>query len=77
MGATLSLGKGTICSVSTKQKINTRSTTKAELVGIDNLISKILSTKLFMEAQGHQLHRNIVYQDNTSSMKLEMNRKAN
>jgi hypothetical protein len=45
-------------------------------VGIDDVIAKILWTKLFIEAQGHQVQKNIVYRDNTSSMKLEMNGKS-
>eukprot|EP00978_Attheya_sp_CCMP212_P019401 scaffold54368_cov48-Attheya_sp.AAC.1 len=36
MGATLTLGKGTVTSISCKQKINTRSSTESELVGIDD-----------------------------------------
>jgi hypothetical protein len=33
-GATMTLGSGVICSISTKQKINTCSSTEAELVGM-------------------------------------------
>jgi hypothetical protein len=75
-GATLLLGSGTITSISTKQKINTRSSTKAELVGIDDVVSKVLWTKLFLEAQNFHVDTNIVYRDNTSSMKLKENGKA-
>jgi hypothetical protein len=75
-GATLSLGKGVICSVSTKQKVNTRSSTDAELVGLDDVISKILWTKRFIEEQGFTIKTNIVYRDNTSAMKLEENGRA-
>jgi hypothetical protein len=50
-GATLSLGNGSVYSTSTKQKINTRSSTKAELVSINDVLSKILWVKRFMEAQ--------------------------
>ena len=32
--------------------------------------------KLFIEAQGFQVKTTIIYRDNTSSMKLEENRKA-
>ena len=42
MGATFSLGCGGIDNGSTKQKINSRSSTKAELVGVDDKISKIV-----------------------------------
>jgi hypothetical protein len=75
-GATMTLGSGTICSISTKQKVNTQSSTKAELVGFDDVISKILWSKLFIEAQGFEVKANIVYRDNTSSMRLEENGKA-
>jgi hypothetical protein len=33
-GATMTLGSGVIFSISTKQKINTRSSTEADLVGV-------------------------------------------
>ena len=46
------------------------------MIGIGNLISKILWSKRFIEAQGFDLESNIVYRDNTSSMKLEENRRA-
>ena len=72
----MSLGNGIICSMSTKQKVNTRSSTEAELVGVDDVISKVLWTKLFIEAQGHKVTTNVIYRDNTSSMKLEENGKA-
>ena len=75
-GATMSLGNGIICSMSTKQKVNTRSSTEAELVGVDDIISKVLWTKLFIEAQGHKVTTNVIYRDNTSAMKLEANGKA-
>lgn len=75
-GATMTLGEGTLCSVSTKQKVMSRSSTEAELVGLDDVISKILWSKLFIEAQGHRVRTTVIYRDNTSSMKLEENGKA-
>jgi hypothetical protein len=74
-GATLTLGSGVISSISTKQKVNSRSSTEAELIGVDDVVSKILWTKLFIEAQGFKV-KTIVLRDNTSSMKLEENGKA-
>ena len=72
----MSLGNGVIASTSIKQKVNTRSSTEAELVSIDDVISKILWTKLFIEAQGFTINLNLVYRDNQSSMKLEENGKS-
>ena len=56
--------------MSTKQKVNTRSLTEAELVGVDDIVSKVLWRKLLIEAQGHKVTTNVIYRDNTSAMKL-------
>ena len=72
-GATMSLGKGSIFSFSKKQKLNTKSSTEAELVGVDDLTPQIMWTKHFLEAQGYPINDNIVYQDNKSSIQLETN----
>ena len=72
-GAAMTLGKGAVQNVSTKQKVNTRSSAEAELVSVDDIISKVLWTKLFLEAQGYAVKENLIYRDNQSSMKLELN----
>jgi hypothetical protein len=50
-GGAVSLGRGFPIVSSTKQKLNTRSSTKAELVGVDNLMLAILWTQYFLKAQ--------------------------
>ena len=61
--------------MSRKQKLNTRSSTEAELVGVDDGINLILWTKLFLEAQGLTIETNTVFQDNQSAILLEVNGK--
>ena len=46
------------------------------MIGVDDIISKVLWTKLFIEAQGFKVKMNIIYCGNQSSMKLEANGKA-
>ena len=75
-GAVMSLGKGSIQSVSTKQKTNSRSSTEAELISMDDIVSKVIWTKLFLDAQGYKIKQNIVFRDNTSTMNLEAYGKA-
>jgi hypothetical protein len=75
-GATMTLGKGAIQATSTKQKVNSRSSTEAKLVAMDDVVAKVLWTKLFLEAQGCKIDHNIVLHDNQSTMKLEQNGKA-
>ena len=65
--------KGVVQSLSKKQKLNTRSSTKAELVGADNVTAQILWTKHFMEAQGYTIKDNILHQDNESTILLQEN----
>ena len=55
--------------------MNTRSSTEAELVAVDDLMPQILWTKLFLEAQDFTANNNILYQDNMSAIKLEKNRR--
>jgi hypothetical protein len=75
IGATMTLGKGSPYSISRKQKINTRSSTEAELVGVNDAMCLIIWTRLFLEAQGYKVKDNVVYQDNQSAMLLENNGK--
>ena len=49
-GAVRTMGKGAIQSISRKQKLNTRSSTESELVGVDDVCTMVLWTKLFLEA---------------------------
>ena len=72
-GIAFSMGKGTpICS-STKQKLNTKSSTEAELVGADDAMPIVLWTSYFLKEQGYGTTIPIMYQDNKSAMLLEQN----
>ncbi len=72
----MTVGTGFSLHKSTKHKLNTRSSTKSEIVAVDNLIPQILWACLFMKAQGFAVSDNILYQDNKSAMLLETNGRA-
>jgi hypothetical protein len=55
--------------------MNVQSSTEGELVAVDDTATMILWTKLFLEAQGYDVDKNIVYQDNKSAILLETNGK--
>ena len=61
---------------STKQKLNTHSSTETEIVGADDFTLAICWTWYFMEAQGYQVQDNVLFQDNKSAILLEKNGKA-
>ena len=52
-----------------------KSSTIAELVGFNDMMTLALWTKLFIEALGYDIDKNIIYQDNKSVILLEVNGK--
>jgi hypothetical protein len=76
MGGGLTMGKGFAISVSRAHKLNTRSLTEGEIVSVDDCLSLILWSRESMVAQGYGCNRNIILQDNMSSILLENNGKA-
>ena len=72
-GAMMSLGKGAIVSNSNKQKLNVNSSTEGELVATHHQMPDIMRTLYFIESQGYTIDRNIIYQDNQSTIRLEVN----
>ena len=74
-GGTGSLRKGSIISTSTKQKLNTRSSTETELVAADDLMPHVCWTNYFFDCQGYDIDSTIMFQDNQSAILLENNGK--
>jgi hypothetical protein len=72
-GAMMSIGKDAAISFSNKHKINTKSSSESELVSANQALSSILHTRYFIEAQGCSVEQNILFQDNQSTMRLEVN----
>ena len=69
-GSTETLGKDSVYSTSTRQKLNKKSSTEAEMVGADDLMPQVLWTQYFIEAQGYGIDDNFMYQDNQSTMQM-------
>ena len=69
----MNLGKEDVTSMSTKHKINTKSSTESELVGDYDALPAALWGKYFIEAQGYTVTQNIMYQDNQATLRLEAN----
>ena len=62
-GAVLSLGGGCIYSKSAKQKINSKSSTEAELIAATDVSRQILWTLYFLQEQGFNIQENKLFQD--------------
>ena len=69
----MSMDKGALMNVARRKKLNTGSSTEAELVSIADVLGMMMWCKYFMEAQGYATENNILYQDNDSTILLENN----
>ena len=72
-GANLCMGRGSVISHSTKQKLVARSSTESELIGAHDVLPTIVWTRNFLKSQGVKIKDVVVYQDNQSAMLLENN----
>jgi hypothetical protein len=63
-GGVISFGRGGIACKSTKQKLNTKSSTEAEFVGASEYLPNTVWVKMFMQAQGYNITENAFEQDN-------------
>ena len=72
-GGVMSYGTGIIHAKSSKQKINVKSSTESELVGGSKYCPYNIWQMMFMEHQGYPLHRNVLFQDNQSTIKMHKN----
>jgi hypothetical protein len=84
--AVLLLGQGALMSMSLKQKINTKSSTEAELVGVNDTTNFVEWIQLFVDQQISSINNDsvlkkigsdvVIQQDSTSTIQLENNRQA-
>ena len=76
-GSVITLGKGAIYSKSGTQRLNTKSSTEAELVALSDSANQVLWTRNFLERQGHPQPPALIYQDNMSTIQLIENGRSN
>ena len=67
------MGYGIIHCRSSKQKLNTKSTTESELVGTSEYVTFNIWMVMFYEEQGYEITQNGLFQDNESAINMEKN----
>ena len=72
-GGLTTFGTGIIDQKSGKQKMNTRSSTKTEVVGTSEYLPKNIYFEMFMEAQGYKLKINVLAEENESTIRMSNN----
>ena len=74
-GGFMTMGTAGAYVQSSKKKLNTKSSTEAELVGVDDVLTQVIWTLYFLKEKGHMIKGNVIYQDNQSAIRLEKNGK--
>ena len=72
-GGGVTFGTGVLSSKSSKQKLNVKSSTEGEVVGMSDYVAFPIWFRYFLQEQGYEVKENVVYQDNQSAMKIEKN----
>jgi hypothetical protein len=72
-GVFVTAGKGALYASSTKNKLNTTSSTESEIVSVGEKLPKFLWFRHFRIAQGGSNREDILYQDNESAILLQNN----
>jgi hypothetical protein len=72
-GGGISWGIGILLSMCQKQRLNAKSSTEAEVIGVSDFLSNMIWARMFLEQQGYEIEENLLYQDNQSAIKIESN----
>jgi hypothetical protein len=72
-GGAMSMGYGLLHCRSSKQKLNTKSSTESELVGTSDYVPYNIWNTMFWREQGYEISKNLLLQDNQSAIKMERN----
>ena len=71
-GIFMSIVKGGAYTSLCKQKLNTKSSTEAKLLAIDNTMAQILWSRHFLAVQGLLVPITMIYQDNKSTYDISL-----
>jgi len=70
-GGIISIGQGAVHAKSSKQKLNSKSSTETELIGLSDYLSQVLWVRNFLLAQGYtKMEPSIIFQDNKSAITM-------
>ena len=74
-GGMMSLGKGAAAIKSSRHRINSRSSIKSDIIGVDDNMPGVLWELRLLGAQGFKVNKNIVYQDDQNAILMDRNGK--
>ena len=69
-GCIITFGAGGIYFKSSKQKLNSKSSTEAELIGLSESLNTVIWLRDFLISQGYDMGPAVIYQDNMSTITM-------
>ena len=69
----ITTGIGIVHGKSSRENLNVKSSTEAEIVGMSDYLPNTLWTYNFIRAQEYEIRDNVLYQDNMSAIKMGEN----
>lgn len=72
-GGAHSMGREILHGSARKQRLNVKSSTKAEVIGMSEYVTYAIWQRNFLETQGYKIKRSVVYQDNMNAIRMEKN----
>ena len=63
-GGFITMVKVGACMQSRKQKLNTKSSNEADIVGVEDVMTQVICTRYFLKEQVYEIHYNVIYQYN-------------
>jgi hypothetical protein len=64
---------GAVASSSNKQKCNTKSSSEKKIIALHDKLSDVIWMRYFIECQGYDIDKCIIFQDNMSALSLQKN----
>ena len=75
MGGCVKTDTGMLHAWSSKQKLNTKSSTESKFVGVSDYLPYAIWLLYFLEDQGYNVSKKVLHQDNQSTIKILKNGK--
>ena len=76
-GCVIGIGRGPVYANSKTQKLNTKSSSEAELIGISDNSNQVIWSREFVKEQGYNVDPAVIYEDNTSTINMVKNGRSN
>ena len=73
-GGVVTFRRGAVTSKSSNKKSNMKSSSEGKVICMNNYVAFLIWFRYFIDGEGYEVTKNVVYQDNQSAIKIKKNR---